>query len=47
MRMADIDCGCQNRKYIMFQAGKLGLIEAAILAGSVLLLIIGKKVRNA
>lgn len=47
VRMGDIDCGCSNRKYVMFQAGKLGLTEAAILAGSVLFIIIGRAVRNA
>jgi len=32
MRLGDLDCGCNNRKYIMFQAGKMGLYEGAILA---------------
>jgi hypothetical protein len=34
------DCGCDDRKEIMFTAGKLGLPEAAILAGFALLVIV-------
>lgn len=29
------DCGCDDRKFIMFEAGKLGLTEAAILAAAI------------
>jgi len=32
MRLGDLDCGCGDRKYIMFQAGKMGLYEGVILA---------------
>jgi hypothetical protein len=47
MRLGNIDCGCDNRRYIMFQAGKMGLPEAAILAASVALILIAKKVNHA
>lgn len=37
MRLGSIDvpCGCENRKYIMFQAGRMGLTEGAILAAAI------------
>lgn len=44
MRLGDIDCGCGDRKYIMFQAGKMGLTEAAILALAVMSILIARKV---
>jgi hypothetical protein len=45
MRLGDLDCGCDNRRYIMFQAGKMGLTEAAILAAAVSAIILARKVK--
>lgn len=44
MRLGDLDCGCNDRKYIMFQAGRMGLTEGAILALAVMSIIIARKV---
>lgn len=44
MRLGDFNCGCKDRKFIMFEAGKLGLPEAAILATAVLAIVVARKV---
>jgi hypothetical protein len=44
VRLGDLDCGCNDRKYIMFQAGRMGLTEGAILALAVMSIIIARKV---
>jgi hypothetical protein len=56
MRLGDIDCGCSeenlegnqlnNRKYIMFQAGQLGLVEAGILTLSSLIVLLAWRVKG-
>lgn len=43
MRLGPIDCGCSDRKYIMFQAGKMGLTEGAILAVAVMSILVAWK----
>jgi hypothetical protein len=47
MRLGELPCGCENRKEIMFTAGKFGLTEAAMLTISVTAIIIAWKVNNA
>jgi hypothetical protein len=44
MRLGNFDCGCDDRRFIMFEAGKLGLKEAAFLAAVVMTLVIARKV---
>lgn len=46
MRLPDMKehCGCDDRRFIMFEAGKLGMGEAAIVALAVTVLIIGWRV---
>lgn len=47
MRLGNIDvpCGCDSRKYIMFQAGQFGFRQAALLAAAgVLVLWAARKV---
>lgn len=34
-----VDCGCDNRREIMFDKGNLGLPEAVFIGGMILLLI--------
>lgn len=53
MRLGDIiDCGCSdessqssNKKYIMFQAGQLGIVEAGILTLSVVAILFALKMK--
>lgn len=47
MRLGPLDygCGCDNRKYIMFQAGKAGIVEGAILTVAVLSILVAWKVK--
>lgn len=46
MRLGNFDCGCDDRKYIMFQAGKMGLTEGAILAVAVMSILVARKVNH-
>jgi len=32
VRLGNLDCGCGNRKEIMFERGNLGITEAAFMA---------------
>jgi hypothetical protein len=47
MRLGDFNCGCEDRKFVMFTAGKLGLTEAALLSGTVLFLLIAWRINHA
>ena len=42
--LGDVDCGCDNRKFIMFEAGRLGLTEAAILVAAVAAVIAARRI---
>lgn len=44
MRLGSLDCGCDNRRYVMFQAGRIGLPEAVILAAAIAALVVARKV---
>jgi hypothetical protein len=48
MRLPNLkeNCGCDDRKFIMFEAGKLGLKEAAILALPIIAIIVAKQLRK-
>lgn len=35
MRLLGFDCGCDDRKHIMFTQGNLGMAEAAIVVAAI------------
>lgn len=39
-------CGCDDRKFIMFEAGRLGMTEGVIVAAACALLIVAWKVKK-
>jgi hypothetical protein len=47
MRLPDLKeyCGCDNRQYVMFEAGRLGMTEAIILAAATSILLLAWKAR--
>jgi hypothetical protein len=43
VKLGDLDCGCDDRKYIMFQAGRMGLTEGLILTAAIAAILVARR----